>query len=277
MYRLQYFILSSMFFLSCSDTNKKKAKKPESVNHKTNSYSFTIDLLSLKSKNLLINSQKVNVEMDPVYHKSKTYNGLVLKNIIENYSGLNPEKYEETKIIFECEDGYKPEMPLNKLLSADSYLAISDVDAPKGSDWERIYKDGHEMKAAPFYIVYKGVSVKDGSYKWPYNVVKLHFVPANNDIELIFPKEKNAESGYKLFQRHCKTCHSINGIGGTMGPELNVPKNVTEYWKENDLEAFIKNPASYRKNVKMPTLTISKKEISEIVYYLNVMVHQKIQ
>lgn len=61
-----------------------------------------------------------------------------------------------------------------------------------------------------------------------------------------------------------------------MESELNVPKNVKEYWKENDLEAFIKYPASYRKNVKMPTITISKKEVSEIVYYLNVMAQQKI-
>ncbi len=277
MKRLQYFILASIFLFSCSDSNKNNSEKPENEIDKINSYSFTIDLVSLKSQNLFKNSQIVKVEMDPVYHKSKRYNGIVLKNIIDNYSGLKPEKYGETKIVFECEDGYKPEMPLNKLLSSDSYLAISDVDASKGSDWERIYKDGHEMKAAPFYIVYKGVSLKDGSYKWPYNVVKLHFVPANNNIELIFPKEKDAESGFILFQKHCQTCHGINGIGGTMGPELNVPKNVTEYWKENDLEAFIKNPASYRKNVKMPTLTISKKEISEIVYYLNVMAHQKIQ
>ncbi len=92
-------------------------------------------------------------------------------------------------------------MPLSKLLSSDSYLAISDVDASKGSDWERIfYNNGHEMKAAPFYIVYKGVSDKDGSCKWPYNEVKRHFVPLNNNLELIFPKRSMQSQDINYFR-----------------------------------------------------------------------------
>ncbi len=60
MSRLQSFILKSIFLLSCSDTNNKK--KPEIGIDKTNSYSFTIDLVSLKSQSLLNNSQIVKVE-----------------------------------------------------------------------------------------------------------------------------------------------------------------------------------------------------------------------
>jgi hypothetical protein len=36
------------------------------------------------------------------------------------------------------------------MLSAKSFLAVSDVDAPKGELWSKIIKDGREMKAAPF-------------------------------------------------------------------------------------------------------------------------------
>jgi hypothetical protein len=35
------------------------------------------------------------------------------------------------------------------------------MDAPKGKQWETILKDGNEMNAAPFYIVYPSVSEKD--------------------------------------------------------------------------------------------------------------------
>jgi len=60
-----------------------------------------------------------------------------------------------------------------------------------------------------------------------------------------------------------------------MGPELNFPKNVTEYWDNNQLKAFIKNPASFRNNVKMPTLNLSENEIEYITNYLQYMSKHK--
>jgi cytochrome c2 len=83
------------------------------------------------------------------------------------------------------------------------------------------------------------------------------------------------ESGYTLFKNHCLTCHAINGIGGTMGPELNYPKSVAEYWKEEELVNYIVNPASFRYKVKMPTLGITKQQSQEIVDYLKYMSENK--
>jgi hypothetical protein len=57
-------------------------------------------------------------------------------------------------------------MPLQKFLSVKSFLAVRDADAPKGELWSKIIKDGHEMKAAPFYLVYKGIC-KDTDLEWP--------------------------------------------------------------------------------------------------------------
>ena len=60
-----------------------------------------------------------------------------------------------------------------------------------------------------------------------------------------------------------------------MGPELNYPKNVTEYWKETELVNYIVNPASFRHKVKMPTLGITKQQSQEIVDYLKYMSERK--
>jgi cytochrome c2 len=73
----------------------------------------------------------------------------------------------------------------------------------------------------------------------------------------------------------CITCHAINEIGGTMGPELNYPKSVTEYWKEKELVDYIVNPAAFRNKVKMPTLGITKQQSQEIVAYLKYMSENK--
>lgn len=281
MNKIIVFTLLSALYFSC-DNSQKNSKKDFlqvaklAIEEAQINDSLTVDLLNLKERRLLKNTQIITVELDPVYHKKKRFNALPLKAILEKYSLIKSLNVAEMKVVFECEDGYKPEMSLEKLISARAFLAVSDADAPKGSDWEQIFKDGHEMKAAPFYLIYEGLSPKDLSYKWPYNLVKIHFTPLHENDAALEPKDESALAGYELFKNRCQTCHAINKIGGNMGTELNYPKSVTEYWKTDDLKAFIQNPASYRNDVKMPNLGIKPEEATEIVKYLSYMSKHKL-
>lgn len=235
-----------------------------------------LDLLDLETKNKLGKDTIVTIINDPVYHKAKKYKAVSASLLIKNEIDLTKIDPKNTKIIFECRDGYKPEMPLELFLKANPYLAFQDSDAPQGAKWETIVKNGNEMNAEPFYIVYTSVSEKDTRYKWPYNLVKIYLEPLNKSTLELYPlKNRKLESGYTLFKNQCLTCHSINGIGGTMGPELNYPKSVTEYWKENELVDYVVNPSSFRTKVKMPTLGITKQQSQEIVDYLKYMSENK--
>lgn len=275
------FTLLSAFYISC-DSSQKNSKKDSlqvaklAIEEVPASDSLTIDLLDLREKGLLKNTQIVMVKPDPVYHKNKRFNALPLKDILEKYSSMKRMNAADLKVVFECEDGYKPEMPLEILLSAKAFLAVSDADATKGRAWEMLLKNGQETKMEPFYVVYEGVSGDDVRYKWPYNLVKIHFAPLHENDAALKPKDKSALAGYEIFKNRCQTCHAINKIGGKMGPELNYPKSVTEYWKTEDLKAFIQNPASYRNEVKMPMLGIKPEEATEIVKYLSYMSEHKL-
>jgi cytochrome c2 len=275
------FVLLSALFVSC-DNSQKNANKDSlqiaklAIEEVPASDSLTIDLLDLKDRGLLKATQIVSIKPDPVYHKNKRFNALPLKDILEKYSSIKRMNAADLKVVFECEDGYKPEMPLEILLSAKAFLAISDVDALKGREWEILLKNGQESKMEPFYVVYEGVSGDDLSYKWPYNLVKIHLAPLHENDEALKPKNKSTLAGYDIFKNRCQTCHAINKIGGKMGPELNYPKSVTEYWKTDDLKAFIQNPASYRYNVKMPTLGIKPEEANAVVKYLSYMSEHKL-
>ncbi len=236
---------------------------------------YTIDLVKLKETGLLNDLQEIIVADDPVYHKSKRYLASSAISVLKTQIDLKKIKTSETKIVFECEDGYKPEMPLEKFFSAKAYIAQKDLDAPAGLNWEKIMKDGHEMKAEPFYIIYEGVSSKDHDFKWPYNVIKIHLEPLHQNDKDLVPKDLKYITGYKIYVNQCKVCHAINNIGGTMGPELNYPKSVTSYWKRSALVEFIMNPASFRTNVKMPKPSINKMQTEQIVAYLEYMASKK--
>lgn len=278
----RFLLLLSILTLGCQQKTKQQevSTSQTSVSALANaSDSLTIDLVILQKEGKLTKTNVVIVEDDPVYHSKKRYNAIPFPELLYTYSKIKQLQTDKYQIVFECEDGYRPMMPLKKFLSAESFLAVSDLDAPKGESWSKIIKDGREMKAAPFYLIYQGVSPKDTDYKWPYNLIKIHLVPTIENVLLIYPKDnKTAQIGFELFNKNCISCHAINKIGGSMGPELNYPKSVTEYWDQQQLKNFIQDPASFRNGVKMPTLpNLSEKEIETIVYYLNYMANHKLQ
>ncbi|WP_050979845.1 c-type cytochrome [Flavobacterium sp. ACAM 123] len=274
------FFLLLITVTSCQQNAKQQnvTKKVIVPTFKTQtSDSLSIDLVDLQKQGKLKDTTLITVYDDPVYHSTKRYVAIPLRALLDNYTAIQNLKANKYQIVFECEDGYKPMMPLQKFIALQSFLAVRDADAPQGALWSKIIKDGHEMKAAPFYLVYQGTSTQDTNLKWPYNLIKIHLFPNNQDRALLFPKnDPAAQVGFELFNKNCVTCHAINKTGGTKGPELNYPKSVTEYWHKNQLKAFIKNPTSFRNGVKMPTpKNLTTKEIDEIVYYLEYMANHK--
>jgi mono/diheme cytochrome c family protein len=55
-----------------------------------------------------------------------------------------------------------------------------------------------------------------------------------------------AQRGFAIFRASCIACHAINGEGGRVGPELNVPRSIVEYREPVQLKEFIRDPRSFR-------------------------------
>jgi hypothetical protein len=94
-----------------------------------------------------------------------------------------------------------------KILSVKSFLAVN-TDAPKGNYGQKIIKDGNEMKAAPFYLVYQGVSAKETDLEWPYNLIKYTLSLMMKTSHSCFQRKFKGGVGYELFKklRHL-SCH----------------------------------------------------------------------
>lgn len=247
--------------------------KPKSISSDKTPASLTLDLEDLQRAGKLKNTQLILVNNDPVYQQTKRYHAIPLLALLKTHTALEKLEVEKYQVVYECKDGYKPVMRLEQLLAVKSFVAVSDAGAPKGSLWSPLIKNGQEISLAPFYLIYEGVSVNQTAYKWPYQLIKIHLEAIEKATILQKPKASaKVQRGYDLFQKHCLVCHAVNKIGGRMGPELNYPKSVTEYWKIASLKAFIQNPAAFRSGVKMPQIkTLTAKDIDAIVDYLSYM------
>jgi cytochrome c2 len=130
----------------------------------------------------------------------------------------------------------------------------------------------------PFYPVF---IPNDGGETWfpPFCVDKITFAKTLTDKTAALPDnlpgDHPAQRGSELFQSTCSSCHRINGIGGQVGPELNRPMSVTEYWDETTLRQMMKDPSQVRDGSKMPAFHLKDEKIDDIVAYLKWMGQNK--
>jgi cytochrome c1 len=84
-----------------------------------------------------------------------------------------------------------------------------------------------------------------------------------------------------MFIKNCFPCHTMNKQGeARMGPDLNVPKNPTEYFTEPVLRAFIRNPQSlhtWPQSKMTPFLpeNFPDSALSDVIAYLKHMAKRK--
>ncbi len=69
----------------------------------------------------------------------------------------------------------------------------------------------------------------------------------------------------KIFEQLCMTCHTLNGQGGSIGPNLD---NIGDIRDKNYLKQWLNDPYSLKKDSLMPKLPLTVENINELVDFL---------
>jgi mono/diheme cytochrome c family protein len=247
---------------------------------------YTLDLLRARAEGALPAPRAVTL-WDPVYKARKSFKGYALAELIASLP-VPARSLAGWQLVFECADGYRAKLPLDSAFDDAGTLAFADESAAV-SGWQPLKQGKQWLTPDPFYLVWAEDAGK--SRPWPYAILRLVVEPsaparsgaaAGASAGASGPAGSSAsgdavERGRGIFAAECSKCHSINLHGGTLGPELNVPKNVTEYWQDGQIERFIANPASFRAGSKMPAFErqLGPDGIADVVRYLKAMREQK--
>lgn len=230
---------------------------------------FTVDQMKSKIKTAVVTID------DPIHKKSMTYDAFPLNEVLA-LAGPLPKEADE--IVFQAADGYAPSIALEKTRTHKAFLAFQEHSNPK--QWTKVRQGKSMVWPAPFYVVWDEGSKLSEEFPAPYQLVKVELVSFAQKFTAMYPESARSNervtAGFKHFKGLCMRCHSVNLQGGDLAPELNVPKNVTEYWSKDNLRAFIKSASSFRAKSKMPDFPhIKTDEIDQILAYLEFMKEHK--
>jgi mono/diheme cytochrome c family protein len=189
---------------------------------------------------------------------------------------------DEEEILFTCSDGYEPTVPVERFLGHRAWLAF-DREDEEGFAISKL-ESGQQRRVAlaPFYLIWENLEDaeirSDGDYGWPYQLVGVDVIRARDRFPAMAPPEAaspRAVAGFRAFRIHCSRCHQINGVGGTIGPELNAPVGNVKYRDTAWLHRWIDDPSQIVEAARMPRLNPALPDreatIQNIIGYLEAM------
>ena len=179
-------------------------------------------------------------------------------------------------LIFHCLDGYESNTAAANVAKLDLRLAYGEDGIPER--WSAIPTGKTMTDPAPFIVISANTS-DPKTFSWPFQMNRIEAISFAKKFPLTLPTGAPADGevsrGFAVFREQCLKCHSVNLQGGEVGPELNIPKNITEYRSTGFLRQWIHDPSQFRARARMPPTQLTPVEIDEVIAYLRYMGRHK--
>jgi mono/diheme cytochrome c family protein len=225
---------------------------------------------------------RIQVAHDPAYDdKPRTYKAVPFHALWKDIPLPG-----DALLQFDCLDGFSAPIAKDRVLNASGYASIAYLAVESANEpWPRNAKG---ISPGPFYLVWVNPE-KSGIQReeWPFQLASFEVKGTlASSYPAILPDAKapaSVQRGFQLFVQNCFACHTMNRQGESeLGPDLNVPMNVTESWKPAAIAAQVRDPQSVRywpqgKMPSFPTEQLSDEDLKLLMDYLRHMAGRKVR
>ena len=217
---------------------------------------------------------------DPYYGRKKRFVACPLADVTRLGFGVAAGELAKDDVFLRATDGYEKPASGARLAEAGGFLALADADRASGTDpgFEPI--DRRQVDPGPFYVVWTGPKQREEQgYPWPYQLVEIAVERFAERYPHVTPRTAAKDSvvwrGFELFRGHCFSCHSMNGEGGKIGPDLNVPQSIVEYRPVEQIRAYILDPRTFRYSSMPAHPNLGGADLDALLAYFTAMSREK--
>jgi mono/diheme cytochrome c family protein len=223
-----------------------------------------ISLAQLKDK---IKSHEINV-FNSIAGKEKKYEAFSVKDILNfvYHAQWTSEQYSD--IAFIALDGYEAVSESIKFNEDGGFLAFRDIDVNDG--WEPVGKK--KVDPGPFFLIWTGEDQTPiNAYPWPWQVIQINLLRFEDQYPTVFPTgakvNSSAYRGFSMFRERCLHCHSMDRMGGKVGPDLNAPQSIVAYRSKYMIKEIIKHSSQYRYTIMPDHKDLSDSDLDDLYNY----------
>lgn len=219
--------------------------------------------------------QTVAIE-DPYYKTRKSFRACPLRQVLALGFGEGALVKPDGEFFLRARDGYVKTVRAKLIGEDGAFLAFADAEHAQGTDpgWQPI--DRRQVDPGPYYLVWSKPEQRDAHrYPWPYQLVAIEISSFAREYPHAIPSTAKPDSppwrGFAIFRDECVSCHAINGEGGKIGPDLNVPRSIVEYRPVQQIKAYIRDPASFRYTSMPAHPHLTATDLDGLIAYFDVM------
>jgi mono/diheme cytochrome c family protein len=213
---------------------------------------------------------------DPYYEARKRFRACPLGEVLALGFGAPAATLRGRDVLLRALDGYAKPTTGERLTEEGGYLALGDLGRQPGAapGWEPIGRAG--VDPGPFYVVWAKPAQRDThSYPWPYQLASIEVTDVGklypHTVPESAPPGASAWQGFAIFRGDCIACHAINGEGGRVGPDLNVPQSIVEYRPIEQVKRYIRDPRSFRYGNMPANPHLSDAQLDALIAYFETM------
>jgi mono/diheme cytochrome c family protein len=211
---------------------------------------------------------------DPYYQAQKRFRGVPLAPVLAAAYGVKEAALRDAAFVLRAKDGYAVTLAGRRIVDDGAFLAFDDVDAPGFAP-----VGPRKVSPAPAYLAWPNGAGGDlETHPRPWQLERIDWV----DPAALYPHarpsgvadDSAAMRGFRLFRERCIRCHAINREGGSVGPELNVPQSIVNYWPVAQIRAYVRNPLTFRYGAMPPNPDLSDAQLDALIAYFETMAKQ---